>query len=290
MKLYHIISNPIAGKHRSEKNLKITQSLFESRGVAYETHLSEREKDATRIVRELTEAGETEIVALGGDGTLHEVLNGIADPTACNLGLIPSGTGNDFAEKIGLSLNAEEAVKIILDGEAKQTDYLEVGGVRCMNVAGLGMDVDVLERCKRGKMKGKIKYLLSLVQSLFAFKGYRVEIEAAGEKETRDVLIAAACNGSQFGGGIQICPTADVADGMLDAIVIDCIGGKWNIIKAFITLMKGKVLEYPLVKHIVCDKLHFLPETPCTVQLDGELYKDLDFEVKLRRGLRFYRP
>ncbi|MBQ8322685.1 MAG: diacylglycerol kinase family lipid kinase [Clostridia bacterium] len=290
MKLYHIISNPIAGKHRSEKNLKITQSLFESRGVAYETHLSEREKDATRIVRELTEAGETEIVALGGDGTLHEVLNGIADPTACNLGLIPSGTGNDFAEKIGLSLNAEEAVKIILDGEAKQTDYLEVGGVRCMNVAGLGMDVDVLERCKRGKMKGKIKYLLSLVQSLFAFKGYRVEIEAAGEKETRDVLIAAACNGSQFGGGIQICPTADVADGKLDAIVIDCIGGKWNIIKAFITLMKGKVLEYPLVKHIVCDKLHFLPETPCTVQLDGELYKDLDFEVKLRRGLRFYRP
>lgn len=290
MKIFHIISNPIAGKHKSEKNLKLAQRAFESRGVAFQTHLSQGEKDATRIVKNLTDAGEKEIVALGGDGTLHEVLNGLADPTACNLGLIPSGTGNDFAEKIGLSLNAEEAVKSILDGVPKATDYLEVGGVRCMNVAGLGMDVDVLERCKKGKLKGKIKYLLSLVQSLFAFKGYRVEIEAGEVKETRDVLIAAACNGSQFGGGIKICPVADVADGKLDAMVVDCIGGKWNIVKAFITLMKGKVMEYPLVKHILCDKLYFRPEKPCTVQLDGELYKDLDFEVKLCKGLRFYRP
>ncbi len=290
MKKFHIISNPVAGKRKSEKNLKLAQKVFEARGVAYQTHLSQGEKDATRIVKNLTEAGETEIIALGGDGTLHEVLNGLADPTVCHLGLIPSGTGNDFAEKIGLSLHAEEAVKTILDGETKETDYLEVGGVRCMNVAGLGMDVDVLERCKRGKMKGKIKYLLSLIQSLFAFKGYRVDIEAGDIKETREVLIAAACNGSQFGGGIQICPVADIADGKLDAMVVDCIGGKWNIIKAFITLMKGKVMEYPLVKHILCDKLHFRPEHPCTVQLDGELYKDLDFEVKLCRGLRFYRP
>ena len=290
MKKLHLISNPVAGKHKSAKNLKIAQGVLDSRGIDYQTHFSKWERDATRIAKSLTEAGETEIIALGGDGTLHEVLNGLADPTACRLGLIPSGTGNDFAEKIGLSLNAEEAVKTILDGEAKATDYLEVGGVRCMNVAGLGMDVDVLERCKRGRLKGKMKYLLSLIQSLFAFKGYRVEIEANDIKETREVLIAAACNGSQFGGGIQICPVAEVADGKLDAMVVDCIGGKWNIVKAFITLMKGKVMEYPLVKHIVCDKLHFRPEQPCTVQLDGELYSGLDFEVKLCKGLQFYRP
>lgn len=291
MKKYHIISNPAAGKKKTKtKNaLELVENVFLKNGANFQTHFSQGEKDATRIVRELTLAGETEIIAHGGDGTLHEVLNGIANPALCNLGLIPSGTGNDFAEKIGLPLDPTKAAELILQSEPKPTDYLEVGGVRCMNVAGIGMDVDVLERCRQGKMKGKIKYLLSLIQSLFAFKGMKVKIESEGNVEERDVLIAAACNGSQFGGGIRICPVADVSDGKLDAVIVDCIGGKMKIIKAFIELMKGKILQYPRAKHFLCDKLKFIPAAPCTVQLDGELYKDLNFTVQVCGGLKFYR-
>ena len=112
MKTYHIISNPTAGKKGALKNLKITEEVFASRGVKFQTHLSHAERDATDIARMLTEAGETEIVTIGGDGTLHEVLNGLADPTACHLGLIPSGTGNDFAEKIALPLDAEKQMLV----------------------------------------------------------------------------------------------------------------------------------------------------------------------------------
>jgi YegS/Rv2252/BmrU family lipid kinase len=290
MKTYHIISNPTAGKNKSSKNLKKVQDYFQRRGVPFVTHISMAERDATEIARRLTSAGENDLIVLGGDGTLHEVLNGIVDPTACRLGLIPSGTGNDFAEKIGVPMDAEKACEMILDGQTKPTDYLEVSGVRCMNVAGLGMDVDVLERCRKGKLKGKIKYLMCLVQSLFAFKGYKVEFEVNGETQTRDVLIAAVCNGSQFGGGVKICPTAQVDDGKLDAIVIDCIGGKIKIIKAFIELMKGRVLEYPLTQHILCESIRFIPQNECTVQLDGELYKNLEFTATVRQGLNFYRP
>ena len=285
---YHIIANPVAGKKTSSKNLEIVKNVLNERGVDYEIHLSHAERDATEIARRLTEAGATELIALGGDGTLHEVLNGIINPQTCRLGLVPSGTGNDFAERLGLPLDAAKAMHLILDGEAKPVNYLEVGGVRCMNVAGLGMDVDVLERCKKGKMKGKPKYLLSLVQSLFAFKGYKVKIECEGAEQERDVLIAAACNGSQFGGGIQICPTAQVDDDKLNAVIVDCIGGKWKIIKAFIQLLKGKILEYPATTHFLCERLTFVPQTPCTVQLDGELYQNLDFTVEIKKGLCFY--
>ncbi len=288
-KLYHIISNPTAGKKKSVKNLETVQRTFEKNGAQFETHFTTCVGDAKNIVQRLTEKGEREIIALGGDGTLHEVLNGIADPTQCNLGLIPSGTGNDFAEKIGLPLNAEAAANVILKGETKSTDYLEVGGVRCMNVCGLGMDVDVLERCQRGKLRGKIKYFVSLLQSLFTFKGVKVEIESEGIKEERNVLIAAACNGAQFGGGIQICPPADVSDGKLNIVLVDFIDGKIKIVKAFLKLMKGKILEYPAAKHFLCDTLKFTPKTPCPVQLDGEIYKDLPFIVKLKQGLQFYR-
>ena len=286
---YHIISNPAAGKTKSGKSLQIVQDVFTESGAVFETHLTERAGDATEIARRLTENGETEIIALGGDGTLHEVLNGLADPSACNFGLIPSGTGNDFAEKIGLPLDADATARIVLKGEVKETDYLEVGGMRCMNVAGVGMDVDVLERCQKGKMKGKLKYFKSLLQSLFSFKGYRVEIQSEEVTETRDVLLAAACNGSQFGGGIRICPAADVADGKLDVVIVDCLGGKWKIIKAFMALLKGKILEYPAAKHFLCDTVKFLPKQDCAMQLDGELYRGVPFDVKLRRGLKFYR-
>ena len=287
--MYHIIFNPVAGRKKAAKNLQVLLKELEKRGLEFSIHQSHEEHDATKIARELTEKGETELIVLGGDGTLHEVLNGIVDPTVCKLGLIPSGTGNDFAGRLGIPEDAEKAVKIILDGESKPTDYLEVDGVRCMNVAGLGMDVDVLERCKKGKfIKGKIKYLLSLLQSLFAFKGYKIVIKSEGREEAHSVLLAAACNGSQFGGGIIISPKSDVSDGKLNVIVVDCIGGKIKIIKAFLELMKGRILEYPLTTHYLCDEVSFLPEEPCSVQLDGEIYTDLKFNVVVKSGLQFY--
>ncbi len=289
MKTYHVISNPTAGKNKSYKSLETVQTVLRQSGAKFETHLSCAVGDATKIAKTLTENGASEIIAHGGDGTLHEVLNGLADPSACNLGLIPAGTGNDFAEKAGVPLDPQKAAELILTSEAKPTDYLEVGGVRCMNVGGIGMDVEVLERCQKGKLKGKIKYLMSLLQSLFAYKGCKVRVESEGVSEERDVLIAAFCNGSQFGGGIQICPVAEVDDGKLNAMVVDCIGGKLKIIKAFLTLMKGKIMEYPQKLHFLCEKLQILPQKPCTVQLDGELYKGLDLTVSVKKGLKFYR-
>ena len=161
MKTYHIISNPVAGQEKIKKMILTVEKIFSAKGVPYQTHFTECVGDATEITKKLTQAGEQEIIALGGDGTLHEVLNGLYDPAACRLGLIPSGTGNDFAEKIGLSKDPETATKFILENEPKPTNYIQIGDKRCMNVAGLGMDVDVLVRCKMGKFRGKIKYLMS---------------------------------------------------------------------------------------------------------------------------------
>ncbi len=288
--MYHIILNPTAGKKKAIKNLAILEKVLSRRGISFETHQTTAMHDATDIAKRLTLAGETELIVLGGDGTLHEVLSGVVDPTKCNVGLIPSGTGNDFAGRVGIPMDVEKAASIIVDGTPKPTDYLEVGGVRCMNVGGMGMDVDVLERCRRGKMKGKIKYLVSLIKSLFAFKGLSVLVESEGRVEKHDALIAAVCNGTQFGGGITICPTAEVDDGKIDVIVVDCIGGKMKIIKAFIELMKGRVLEYPLTTHFRCDSVRFTTDTPCTAQLDGELYTRLNFDARVCRGLNFYRP
>ncbi len=286
--MFHIIINPVAGKKRAKKNLKVVEACFQERGVAYEVHETCAKRDAESIAYQLTSTGKRNLIVMGGDGSLHEVLNGLDDPSKCCLGLIPSGTGNDFADSAKLSLDAKKAVSDILDNEPTEIDYIQVGDRRCMNVGGFGMDVDVLERCERGKMKGKLKYLASLLKSLFAFKGCKLTIEKDGEKIEHSALIATVCNGAKFGGGIKICPAADVADKKMDVVIVDCIGGKWGIIKAFLKLMKGRILEYPLTTYYQCDEVTFTPSEPCTMQLDGELYKNLTFHAKLCSGLKFY--
>lgn len=286
--MQHIIVNPVSGKKRSVKNLRIVETLLQEANVEYEVHTTTEEGDAEKIVRELTENGENDIVVLGGDGTLHEVLNGIADPAQCRVALVPSGTGNDFAEKLGIPLKAADAVKLFLENEPKPVDYLQVGDKRCMNVAGLGMDVEVLERCKRGKMRGKLKYFVSLLKTFFVFKGYAIIMHKDGVEERHEALLAAVCNGSQFGGGIPICPPAEVDDGQMNVMVVDHIKGKWQLIKALLTLMKGKMPQYKYTTHFLCESVRFEPLHPCTVQLDGELYPNLPFEAKICKGLKMY--
>ena len=287
---YHLIFNPTAGKNKKGKTLALIKKLFAERGLVTHTHFTQSPGDATRIVKELTEAGEKEIIAIGGDGTLHEVLNGLHDPSTCHLGIIPAGTGNDFAEHLGLPLRVQDAVKVILNGKTHETDYLEVGGTRCMNVAGIGMDVDVLERCLKGKSRGKLKYLKSLLQSVFAFKGYDVELKNGDEQIEKKVLLVATCNGSQFGGGIRICPVANSGDGKMDVVVVDSVVGKGKLVRALLTLLKGKILDFTKTTHTLCEEFTVKSKTPCPVQLDGELYHGLDFSVKLCRGLNVYRP
>ncbi len=286
--MQHIIVNPVSGKKRSVKNLRVVETLLQEANVAYEVHATTAAGDAENIARSLTERGENDLMVLGGDGTLHEVLNGIVDPAQCRLALIPSGTGNDFADKLGIPLKPADAVKRFLQSEPKDVDYLQVGDRRCMNVAGLGMDVEVLERCQRGKMRGKLKYFISLLKTVFVFKGYSITLYKDGVEERHEALLAAACNGSKFGGGIPICPPAEVNDGLMNVLIVEHIKGKWKLIKALIALMKGKMPQHKRSTHFLCESVRVEPLKPCLVQLDGELYSNLPFDVKIGKGLKMY--
>lgn len=286
--MHQIIFNPTAGKKKAQKALETVCRALREKNVSFQVHQTAAAHDAETIARRLTTAGASNLVVVGGDGTLHEVLNGIVDPSRCTLGLIPAGTGNDFAEAAGIPLDTEEAVKILLERKAKPVDFLQVGERRCMNVTGLGIDVQVLERCARGKMKGKLKYLISLIQTVFGYKGCKVLVESDGVEVTRDVLLAAACNGSQFGGGLRICPTAEIADGKISVVTVDCLGRVFKIVKAFLALMKGKILSFPATNHFLCERVRLTTEQPCAVQLDGEIYQNLVLDVQVGKGLKMY--
>ena len=287
--MYHIIVNPKAGGRKRKCQFNRILKLFEEASAEYIVHETHYKANGTEIAAELTKEDGVNLIAVGGDGTVHDVLNGIRDVQKCNFGIIPLGTGNDFAASAKIPYNVKKAVEIILKGETKPTDYLEVGGKRCMNVGGVGIDVDVLVRCAKGKRRGRLKYLKSLIVSFFKFNGYELTIECGGEIIEKKVLMVAACNGGQFGGGIRVCPIAELDDGKMDVMIVDCFSSKWRILKAFIWLLQGKIMIYPHKRHFHADSVKISFKQPCTVQLDGELYDNLEFDAKICGGLNMFR-
>ena len=285
--MYHIILNPDAGKNKKRKVIERVKRVFETRGIAYQVHTGAEIGSVRSLASSLTEKEKTKLIVIGGDGTLHEALNGVHVEN-CEMGIIPAGTGNDFASAIGLPEKVEEAVSIILDNPSKDTDFLVVGGVRCMNVAGVGIDVDVLNRYQSAKKRTKFTYFKCLLKSLFSYKGTEIVFEKDGKEERRNAFIAAACNGVQFGGGIKICPTAETDDGLMDIVVVDFVKGL-AVLKALIKLVRGKLLEYKKTNHFRCESIRFTSPTEMTLQLDGEIYKGLDFDVKIEKGLKIFR-
>lgn len=292
--MYHIIVNPDAGKRKTLHAARAVAEYFDEREEEFVIHEMTSKKILHSTIHDLSQSTDakerTNIIVIGGDGTLHAVLNSIEDLNAVNVGLIPAGTGNDFAASLQIPSEPKKAAELILKGEAKDTDFLEVGGIRCMNVGGLGIDVDVLKRYNKSqKIHGKLKYLRCLIQSIFHFKGNDILIESDGRREKHRAFLAVACNGKQIGGGIKICPAANPTDGALDVCVVDMIRGL-KVIGAFIRLMKGKILDFKQTTHYLCQRVKFVIEGGATVQLDGEMYDNLDFDAKLMTGLKFYRP
>ena len=288
--MYHLIANPKAGNKKVEKLLKATLKMFDDAGAEYVLHETQYKAHGREIAEELTKEDGVNIIAVGGDGTVHDVLNGIRDVEKCNFGIIPLGTGNDFAASADVSYKLEKAVKVILNGKTKPTDFLTVGDKRCMNVAGVGIDVDVLVRCAKGRGTGRLKYLRSLIVSFFKFHGYEITVECDGEKIEKKILMVVACNGKQFGGGIRICPVAQIDDGKLNLMVVDCFRSKWKILSAFICLLRGRIMRYKHKRHFHTEYAKITTKQPCVVQLDGELYENVDFEVRVCHGLNMYRP
>lgn len=286
------IINPIAGgKHgkKTKKTIVAIETHLNERGVKYKIHLTNYKGHARDLTESLIKNGATDIICVGGDGTLHEVVNGFCNFERTNLGLIPCGTGNDFASSLNIPLDTVKALDLIINGQPKYTDFMQMPTVRGINVIGTGIDVDVLKRYEKLKRKNKFGYTMSLIKTLFKFDYAEFSAEIDDKKDDYVSFIAAVANGNVFGGGIPICPPASPTDKKLDFVAIRAIR-KIGIVNAFLKLKAGKVLNLKTAEHYQCSNVKITTKTPCTVNVDGELYENIPFEVKIVSDtLKMYR-
>ncbi len=287
------IVNPTAGGKDGKKIKKalpkIEKRLIE-RGVEYVIHMTKTPSQATALTDSLIKNGATTIVIVGGDGTLHEAINGFSQFDKVAMGIIPCGTGNDFASALKLPTDPVEALDLILDTEPKYTDFMQMPTVRGLNIIGMGMDVEVLKKYEALKKKSKFKYTWCLIKTLFTFKCIEFDTEINGEKKKYHSFVAGIANGHRYGGGIQLCPVANPTDNQLDYIAVDEIKG-FKLIAALIKLLRGKILTFKQTRHLKTEEIKITPTGNYTVNVDGELYDNIPFEVKIvSNTLRVYRP
>lgn len=276
--MIEIIANKNSGKGNGAKVLSVVSEYLDNCGAEYNVHVTNAVGHAKALAAELSATGVT-VVALGGDGTFHEVLNGI-DFDKSRMGLIPAGRGNDFAIGTGAaSLDPIKAISSIMRGEPRDLDYIQIADKRCINVAGTGLDVEVL--LKTAKSKNKLTYTASLFRCLLHYKPYHVTVGVNGEAAEYYCIMVGVCNGTQIGGGIRLSPQSIADDGTLDVMIIEKPTGKPTLF-VMPEFVKGKHMGKPYARRIKCECVKI--KTPAPVQLDGEIYYNLDFDAHVVKG------
>ena len=289
--MYYLIVNELHTGGKNAKKLDIIKSVLDRAGRQYKILTTTHAGHAKEYAREITSNGEENtLIAVGGDGTLHEILNGFVDFEKNYLAIIPFGTGNDFAAAAGIPDDAKGATEIIAFRAPQYIDFIELSsGLRSVNAVGMGIDVEVLKRAYAGRNKGKKKYLLAFIKSVFNFKSVNFTIEYDGVTESHYGMIAALGNGRQIGGGIKLFPEAKIDDGYMDLFMVDFISRRRMVI-AFLKLMRGKVNSVKEAKAVRVKQAKFITEdTHFTIQAEGELYDDIPIEAKVvENKLKFY--
>ncbi len=266
---YLLIVNPEAGSHATMAALPSIEEELRRREVSYEFHFTEHRGHATRLVIELGTDFDV-IVSVGGDGTINEVINGLPDLNK-PLGMIPIGTGNDFARSCCVPLgDVPAAIDVLLAGDIRKLDVGEVNGHRFINVMGLGFEGranDIGQKLKF--LKGTIKYLVAIGTVFLTYRRIPLRTEINAERFDEPVFLISIGNGWNVGGGLQLTPHARLDDGLLDIAYVRKIT-RWRILQVFSKLYDGSIMEVPEFDGFQTTSLTIEADRPVPVHTDGE--------------------
>lgn len=247
---YAFIVNPAAGTGFATETMRKLEERLKRDGADYRVMMTQHPGHATQIAAEAARDPEVKaVVSVGGDGTAGEVAAGLIG-TEMAMGIIPAGTGNDFIKSVGIPNDPDQAYDLLLHGKAREIDTGTVNDRFFLNVCGTGFDVTVLDyaESEKEKHRGLTPYFLGLLKAIAHYESVRLTVTADDEKEKGAYLVCSIANGRYIGGGIPICPTADIEDGYLDLVLISHVP-KRRIPLYLPGLMMKKDLEFRITRH-----------------------------------------
>ncbi len=274
-----IILNPTSGRGMGGQNRAELERLLtaaaspSSRWNIVET---QAKGHGGTLARRAVEDGAEIVVAAGGDGTLNEVVNGLMEAERgrrnVTLGLLPMGTGNDFARCIGLGTDLKLAADTLFNGNPHFVDVGQAQGRWFINIAGCGFDAIVAERVNRGfrLLHGTSAYLAAIAHSLLHLKPSNLTLTLDGETRQVRALMCSVANATSYGGGMRVAPDARIDDGLFDICLL-AEAGRVEFVRAFPRVFKGTHITHPKVTMLRARTIHIESDPPLPLLIDGEV-------------------
>lgn len=294
MKRARIIYNPTSGRETFKKELPKVLARFEQAGYETSTHATTGDGDAKAAAQIAVERKYDIVIVSGGDGTINEVVNGIAEADyRPRLGVIPSGTTNDFARALSIPRDVNKAVSIILeDDNPTPLDIGKVNDKFFINIAG-GGDLTELTYEVPSKLKsaiGQLAYLFKGIEMLPFLKPVSTIIEYDGNVFEGEIMLFLVANTNSVGGFEKVAPNSRIDDGYFDLLILK----KANLaefLRVVTMALRGSHIDDDLVIYTQAKHIKVTPQEKMQLNLDGEFGGLLPGEiVNLQQHIEFYVP
>ncbi|WP_461612814.1 diacylglycerol/lipid kinase family protein [Clostridium sp. Marseille-QA1073] len=287
------IINPVAGKGRSLEYIDKIKNYFDVLQEEYIIEITEYKDHAIEIAKEYTSKDTYRVFAVGGDGTINEVLNGLigSDSVLC---VIPTGTGNDFVRTLYKDKEFEDVLDSLISGQEHYIDLAKSNDRYFINIASVGFDAEVVYNARMFKNRrfipSSFAYILSVIYTAFNFKSINMSIKIGEQYIKESTFLLAACNGKCYGGGIMIAPKADMKDGLLDICVIRR-PGLFTLLKSIPKALKGELEGIEEVNYYSGKKIIVEGDREFILNADGELFRQTQAEFELiENGMKVVIP
>jgi len=278
-----VIVNPVAGAYATRRKWPRLSRLLKHIGLSFDYEYTEGVGHAMELAKVAASDGYRYLVAVGGDGTVNEVANGILHSTNSGdtaLGIISTGTGSDFVRSVGIPRDYVSACSYLT---SLRRLLVDVGVVEYksegqslqryfVNGAGIGFDAAVVEATQRlpKYFGGTIPYLAGMLCTLFGYRNKSVVLSLGARVQAKRILSVVVANGRYFGGGMYVAPQAELDDGLLDVVIVGDLG-KFELLKALPMVYKGTHINHPKVSIEKATHITIESSERILVHADGEL-------------------
>ena len=278
-----IIINPVAGRHsvrRVDAHRRQAEAALSQFAIDGVVRLTEQPGSARGIARTMLAAGATTVVAWGGDGTINEVAAEVVAAEAA-LGVVRGGSGNGFADGMGLERRAEDALRTALTGPERRIDTGVIDGRRFVNLAGIGFDAHLAAVFNNLTTRGPTAYFRAGLRELLTYRPVRYTVRTADTTIEAPAHMLAIANCPTYGAGMMIAPGARADDGLLDLVVVPERSLLW-ILWHLPYLFAGRADRVPGLGRRPVSTLVVTGDGPLVFHVDGEVYTAAAEAVEVR--------
>jgi len=279
-----ILLNPNSGRGRARMVLREALQVMRREGVEADVQESRDAPHLLSLARQAAADKPDAIVSLGGDGTQHFVLNGVAG-SEIPLGIIPCGSGNDFAKGLGIPIRTRAAAEVLCAGKTRRVDLGRVGNTVYGCIAGAGFDSVVTryanERVRR--LRGSWAYAWAILRCLETYRPEPLEIVSDTRDFSGEVIFAVVGNNVSYGGGIHLTPRAKLDDGLLDVCIVPYLR-KWELLRWVPRAYRGEHLQHPRIIYFQARKVSLSTTSHLELFGDGEFMQELPATIEVVPG------